>query len=91
MESLARLFVAATELFEAEGHLLRGQVVRLLVAVGLGVVIVALVIAGLGFLLFSLLRALTAPLTPAGAALVVGAVAFLLAWGGLIRIRRLLR
>jgi hypothetical protein len=91
MESLARVFVAATELAEAEGRLLKGEVVRLLVVAGLGVMIVVLAIAGLGFLLFSLLRVLAGPLTPAGAALVVGVVALLLAWGGLARVRRLLR
>jgi hypothetical protein len=91
MESLARLFVAATELVEAEGHLLKGQVVRLLIAAGLGLIIVVLVIAGLGFALFSLLRVLGGVLAPAGAALVVGVVALLLAWGGIVRVRRLLR
>jgi len=91
MESLARLFVAATELVEAEGDLLKGRVARLLVAAGLGLIVVVLVIAGLGFLLFSLLRVLAELLAPAGAALVVGVVALLLAWGVLARVRRLLR
>jgi hypothetical protein len=91
MEDLARLFVAATELVEAEGRLLQGQAARLLAAAGLGLIVVLLVIAGLGFLLYSLLRVLAGPLTPAGAASVVSVVAFLLAWCGLARARRLLR
>jgi hypothetical protein len=91
VESLARLFVAATELLEAEGRVLKRQVARLLVAAGLGFVIVALVVTGLGFLLFGFYRMLAEPLTPAGAAMVLGAGSLLLALAAILYARRLLR
>lgn len=91
MESLARLLVAATGLFEAEGVVLKRQVVRLVVAAGIGVIILGLVAAGLGFLLFGLFRVLAVWLTPTGASVVLGVVALLLAWGAILYARRFLR
>lgn len=91
MESLARFFVTVTELFEAEGLELKRQLVRLIVAAGIGLIILGLVVTGLGFLLFSLFRVLAARLTPTGAALTLGVVAMLLAWGAVLYVRRLLR
>jgi hypothetical protein len=91
VESLARLFVAATELLEAEGWVLKRQFVRLFIAAGLGLIILGLVITGLGFLFFSLYKLLVPPIGPAGAALVVGVVALLLAGGVLLCAKRILR
>ena len=91
MESLARLFVAVNELFEADGVVLKRQLVRLIVAAGFGLIILGLVAAGLGLLLFGLFRVLAERLTPTGAALVLGVVAMLLAWGAILCARRLLR
>jgi hypothetical protein len=91
VESLARLFVAATDLFEAEGLVLKRQFVRLFIAACLGLIILALVVTGLGFLLFSLFRVLAGPLTPTGAASVMGVAALLLAWGAIFCARRVLR
>ncbi len=91
MESLARLLVAAAALLEAEGCVLKRQFVRLFIAAGLGLIILGLVVTGLGFLFFSLYKVLAAPLTPAGAALAVGLVALLLAWGVFLCARRILR
>jgi hypothetical protein len=91
VESLARLFLAATNLLEVEGLVLKRQFVRLFVAAGLGLIVLGLVVTGLGFLLFGLFRALAGPLTPAGAAAVMGATALLLAWGALLWARRTLR
>ena len=91
MESLARLFLAATDLFEAEGLVLKRQFVRLFIAAGLGLIIFALVVTGLGFLLLGLFRVLAGPLTPAGAASVIGVTALLLAWGAILCARRTLR
>ena len=51
METLARFFVTLTELFEAEGRVLKRQLVYLIVAAGFGLIILGLVITGLGFLL----------------------------------------
>jgi hypothetical protein len=91
VETLARLLVAATELLEAEGWVLKRQFVRLSIAAGLGVIIVGLVLAGIGFLLFSLYRALSVPLTPAGAALAIGVASLLVAGGLLLYVKRILR
>ena len=91
MESLARLVVAATELLEAEGRVLKRHAVRLMVVAGLGFVIIVFLIAALGSLLFSLYTALSALIPPAGAALVCGAVSLLAAWCGFLVARRLTR
>ncbi len=91
MESLARFLVAVSELFEAEGLVLKRQVVRLCLAAGLGLIILGLVTAALSFFLFSLYRVLAGPLTPTGAIVAVGAVAMLLASGMFLYARRLLR
>ncbi len=90
MESLVRLIVAAFELVEAEGRMLRDQLVRIAIAMALGVIIVILAMTGIGFLLFSLFQFLARPLTPAGAAAVFGVVALLLAAIGGATIRQLL-
>ena len=58
MESLARLFLTVTELFEAEGLVLKRQVVRLIVAAGLGLIILGLAVASLGLVMLSLLMVL---------------------------------
>jgi hypothetical protein len=91
VESLARLFVAATELLEAEGWVLKRQFVRLFIAAGLGLIILGLVVTGLGFLFFSLYKVLVPLLTPAGAALAAGLVALLLAFAVLLCAKRILR
>ena len=91
MESLARLFVAATELIEAEGLALKRQFVRFLVAAGLGLIVLGLVVTGLGFLLYSLFTVLAASLSPTGAALALGVGATLLALAGMLCVRHLLR
>jgi len=91
VESLARLLVAVNELFEADGVVLKRQLVRLIVAAGFGLIILVLVAAGLGLLLFGLFRVLAEPLTPTGAMSVVGVVAILLAWGTFLYARHVLR
>jgi hypothetical protein len=91
LESLARFLVAVTELFEAEGFVLKRQLVRLLFAAGLGVIVLGLVVTGLAFILFGLFRVLAAPLTPAGAALALGLGAMLLAGGASLYLERILR
>ncbi len=91
MESLVQLVVAAFELVEAEGRMLREQLVRIAIAMALGVIIVILALAGLGFLLFSLFQFLAATsLSPAGAAAVFGVIALILAAAGAATIKALL-
>lgn len=91
MESLARLFLAMTSLFEAEGLAVKRQVVCLAVAAGLGLIHLGLVFAGLGFLLFSLFRCSLRRSRPLGATLAMGVLAMLLAWAAPMHVRRLLR
>jgi hypothetical protein len=82
--------VAAFELIEAEGRMLREQLVRIAVAMALGIVMVLLAVAGLGFLLYSLFQFLASgPLSPTGAAAVFGVIALLLAAIGGVAIRLL--
>ena len=91
MESFVRLVIAAFELFEAEGRMLREQLVRIAIAMALGIIIVVLALAGLGFLLFSLFQWLAqSPLTPTGAAAVFGVISLVLAGLGGMTIRQLL-
>ena len=91
MEAFVRLVVATFELLEAEGRVLKEQLVRIAIAMALGIIIVVLSIAGLAFLLYSLFRLLaTSPLTPTGASAVFGLISLVLAAAGAITIRQLL-
>jgi len=89
MEAIARVVVSAAELLEAEGRMLKRQVMRLGVAVGFGVIAVVLALAGAGFLLTALFLALARPLGNVGAAAVFGAVALALAAAAVFGARRL--
>jgi hypothetical protein len=91
VESLVRLVVSGFELLEAEGRMLREQLVRIAIAMAIGVIIVLLAMVGLAFLLFSLFRWLaTSPLTPTGASAVFGIISLVLAGAGAFTIRQLL-
>jgi hypothetical protein len=84
MKNLADLAIALADLLEAEGRLLRLNVVRLKYSFGLGVLSLLLLLIGLGLLLFALYQSLLAPLGPAFSALITGlacvACAVLLQW-----------
>ncbi|CAN5596105.1 hypothetical protein BH10PLA1_BH10PLA1_14640 [soil metagenome] len=92
MESIVKLVLAAFELVEAEGRMLREQLVRIAMAMALGILIILLALTGLGFLLFSLFQFLAASssLSPAGAAAVFGTIALLLAIAGGLGVKALL-
>jgi len=92
VESIVRLTVAAFELVEAEGRVLKEQLVRIAIAMALGIIIALLSMAGLGFLLYSLFLWLVSstPLSTAGAAAVFGFIALLLAGAGGFAISKLL-
>jgi len=91
VESLVRLVVSGFELLEAEGRMLREQLVRIAIAMAIGIFIVVLAMAGMAFLLFSLFRWLaTGPLTPTGASAVFGIISLVLAAAGAFTIRQLL-
>jgi hypothetical protein len=91
VEPLARLFIAANELLEAEGRVLKRQAARLLLAAAVGLIVVFLVLFALAYLQYSLYRAFADRLSPALAALIVGGSSLLLALAGLLYIRKLLK
>jgi len=90
MEVLARLGVAITELLEAEGRSLRGHLVRLGMAAGIGLVLLVVVLAGLGFLLYGFFLFLNRWVAVDEAALLVGAATWIFAGLGLAFIRNML-
>lgn len=88
METLAQLMVASTDLVEAEARMLKRQAVRFLLAAGMGVVAIALILVGLGFLLFGGFAFLARFITVPGAAGVFGVVAIALAVAALAWARK---
>jgi hypothetical protein len=91
LETLARLFVAGCDLLEAEGRLCKRQIVRLLSAVGLGFMVVALILSGLGMVLGGVYVILSGPLTPAGGAVTLGIVMLVLGLVGIAIMKRLVK
>lgn len=91
MEAVIQLGIAAFELLEAEGRLLKRQLIRLGMAVGLGVVMLILLLAGLGFLLMGFFMMLSREMPAGPAALVVAGCTWLVAFIGLRSIQRMLR
>jgi len=91
VESVARFLLAIAALCEAEGLMLRRQLLRLIAAAALGVFTLGLLAVGLVLLLIGLFRMLAGPLTPTGAALALGGVSMLLGWVALVCASRLLR
>jgi len=92
VESIVQLVVAAFELVEAEGRMLREWLMKMVTAIALGIVIMLLSLLGLGFLLYSLYEYLYTStfLSRAGAAAVFGAVALLLASVGAVTIKAIM-
>ena len=89
MEFLARLGVAAAELFEAEGRSLRRNLIRLAAAIGFGLVLVLLTLAGRAFLIYGVFLLLAQALSPADAAVIMGFAALLFAGIGVFVIRQM--
>jgi hypothetical protein len=54
MEALAKLMVAGLELVEAEGRLLKQQILRLCIGIALGIIVTLALITGLAFLICGL-------------------------------------
>jgi uncharacterized membrane protein YqjE len=90
MESLARMMVAGLELVEAEGRVLKQQVLRLGIALALGIVVIVMLLFGLAFLVWGLFLFLAKPLGEAGAATVFGLVAIVAALAGAWIVRKVL-
>jgi hypothetical protein len=91
LETVIQLGIAAIELIEAEGRLLKRQLIRLGMAVGLGLVMLVLSLAGLGFLLMGFFMMLARVMPSGQAALVVAGCTWLVAFIGLRAIQRMLR
>jgi uncharacterized membrane protein YqjE len=90
MESLARMMVAGLEVVEAEGRVLKQQVMRLAIAIALGIIVTIMLIMGLAFLVWGLFLFLAKPLGQAGAATVFGLVAIVTALAGAWIVRAIL-
>jgi hypothetical protein len=90
MEVLARLGVAILELLEAEGRALQRSFLRLIAVIAIGVVLLVLSLAGLGFLLYGLDLFYAQWFSPAESALLVGVTAWLFVVVGLLAIRGIL-
>jgi hypothetical protein len=89
METLVRLGVATAELFEAEARVLRRSLVRLAAAAGIGLLLIVIALAGLGFFLSGLFMLAELKLPPSAAAILVGVGAMLVAGLGLLGVKRL--
>jgi len=90
MEVLARLGVAVIELLEAEGRALQRNMLRLVAVLAIGVVLLILTLAGLGFLMYGLYLFFGRWFGPGESAMLVGVLAWLVVVIGLLVIRGIL-
>ena len=91
MESIAQFFVASADLVEAEGRALKRQAGRVLLAFGIGIVALAMVLTGLGFVVFGLLAYLARVVGWPGAAMIFGLVAFGVAAAAALQVKKLFK
>ena len=89
MESIARILLASADLIEAEGRTLKRQAGRIFLAFAIGVVALAMILAGLCFVLLGLFAWLSLYIHPHGAALVLGGVAFVIALAATLTAKKL--
>ncbi len=87
METLARFIVSAVDVVEAEGRVLRREVFRLTVTLGLTLVSLLLAATGLGFLVFGIFQGLSIALGPAWGSITMGMVWLFVAWMGMQYLR----
>ena len=90
MESIARMMVAAIELVEAEGRVLKQQVIRVCVAIGLAILVAIFAMIGVGFLVAAIFLFLKTYVGPAGAAAIMGVAGLAMGIGGGLFARKLL-
>ena len=91
MESMARMMVAGLEVVEAEGRVLKQQVMRLAIAIALGIIVTLMLIAGLAFLIAGLFLFLAdTRLGNAGAATLFGVIAVVTSLAGAYIIKSIL-
>lgn len=91
MESIARFMVATTELLEAEAKVVKRQAVRIAIAAGLGIVALAMTLAGFGFIAYGAVAYLARVVGGPGAALIFGAIAIAMAVAALVYGRKLIK
>ena len=90
MESFARMIVASFELVEAEGRVLKQQLLRMAIAIALGIIVTILTITGLAFLIWGLFETLAVRTSTATAAVTFGLIILVTAMVGGYIVRRLL-
>ena len=90
MESFARMIVASFELVEAEGRVLKQQLLRMAIAIALGIIVTILTITGLAFLIWGLFEMLAIKTNTATAAVIFGLITLVTALVGGYIVRRLL-
>jgi hypothetical protein len=90
MENLARMMVASFELLEAEGRVLKQQLLRIGIAIGLGIIVTILTIAGLAFLISGLFKMRAVATSPAMASVIFGLIILGTAFVGAFIVRKLL-
>ena len=91
MNELVNIFIAATDLAEAEGRLLRSAVIRTLIAAGLGIGGIVLALVGLVVLVYDLYLFLANHLSVVASVGIIGLLFVLLAGGALWSMKRILR
>lgn len=74
METIAKLVISTAEFVEAEGRVLKRQVVRLAAMAGLSIVALVAVIVGFVMIMTGCYQALAHFLGPASASLIMGAI-----------------
>lgn len=88
MEVLARMVISTAELLEAEGRVLRRQVLRVAWAIAVVLLTAGFAVIGAAFLLYGLFGLLARWITPAGSSAVFGVIALALAAGGVLIVRK---
>lgn len=91
MEALAHMLVAATDLVEAEGRVLRNQLLRVTISVVAGLLSIVLAFVGVGFLLYGFFLFMAEHISRPATAMIFGIVTASLALGALWTARKLLR
>ena len=90
MNELVNIIVAATDLAEAEGRMLRWAVIRTMMAAGLAVGGIVLALTGVVILVYDLYLLLLQHLSQVAAVGIIGLFFVLLAGGALWSIRKVL-
>lgn len=83
MEALAHMIVAATDLVEAEGRILKSQLLRVTVAIFAALLSIVLAFVGVGFFLYGFFLLISRSLTEPVAIMIFGFLTAALSFGAL--------